>query len=145
MRNFLLELLGVLYFFLSFLPGYMVSSNLCHLSALWTPLFLLPQKNQPPGISSLSSVSSSLANPNPKRIVYAEQHLNQPTNKTRGVSHYRLAIFHHAKIQSSKVSSKRNQNPSRYYNSIITNLKFQVSTQAKISSFKSPHIRIDLL
>jgi hypothetical protein len=25
----------------------------------------------------------------------------------------------------SKKSSKRNQNPSRYYNSIITNLKFQ--------------------
>jgi hypothetical protein len=34
-----------------------------------------------------------------------------------------------------KKSSKKNQNPSRYYNnSIITNLKF--STQAKISSFK---------
>ncbi len=55
-------------------------------------------------------------------------------------------IFHHAKIKfSSKKSSKRNQkNPSRYcYNSIITNLK--VSTQAKISSFKNPHIKIDLL
>ncbi len=54
--------------------------------------------------------------------------------KTRGVSHCGLAfyinkylkakrrimktqIFHHAKIQSSKSSSKRNQNPSRYYNS----------------------------
>ncbi len=49
-----------------------------------------------------------------------------------------------------KKSSKRNQNPpSRYYyNSIITNLKFQhksqVSTQAKISSFKNPLIKIDL-
>jgi hypothetical protein len=42
-----------------------------------------------------------------------------------------------------KKSSKRNQNPSRYYNS-ITNLKFQKS-QAKISSFKNPHIKIDLL
>jgi hypothetical protein len=42
-----------------------------------------------------------------------------------------------------KKSSKRNQNPSRYYNSIITNL--EVSTQAKISSFKNPHIKIDLL
>ncbi len=31
--------------FLSFLSGYMLSSNLCHLSAPWTPLFLLPQKN----------------------------------------------------------------------------------------------------
>ncbi len=51
-------------------------------------------------------------------------------------------IFHHAKIyQSSKKSSKRNPNPSRYYNSIITN---QVSTQAKIPSFKNPHIK-DLL
>jgi len=39
---------------------------------------------------------------------------------------------------------KKNQNPSRYYyNSIITNLKFQ--TQAKIPSFKNPHIKIDLL
>jgi hypothetical protein len=43
-----------------------------------------------------------------------------------------------------KKSSKRNQNPSRsYYNSIITNLKFQHKT--KISSFKNPHIKIDLL
>jgi len=34
-----------------------------------------------------------------------------------------------------KKSSKRNQNPSRYYyNSIITNLKFQ--NKPKISSFK---------
>jgi hypothetical protein len=39
-----------------------------------------------------------------------------------------------------KKSSKRNKNPSRYnYNSIITILKFQ--TQAKISSFKNPHIK----
>ncbi len=51
-------------------------------------------------------------------------------------------IFHHAKIQSSKKSSKRNQNPSRYYNS-MTNIKFQ--PQAKISSFKKFHIKIDLL
>jgi hypothetical protein len=42
-----------------------------------------------------------------------------------------------------KQSSRRNQNPSRYYyNSII---KSQVSTQAKISPFKNPHIKIDLL
>ncbi len=50
-------------------------------------------------------------------------------------------IFHHAKIQSSKKSSKRNQNPSKHYNS-ITNLKFQ--HKARISSFKNPHIKIDL-
>jgi hypothetical protein len=43
-----------------------------------------------------------------------------------------------------KKSSKGNQNPSRYYyNSIITNLKFQ--HKPKISSFKNPHIKIDLL
>ncbi len=43
-----------------------------------------------------------------------------------------------------KNSSKRNQNPSRYYNSITTNLKCQ--HQAKTSSFKHPHIiKIDLL
>ncbi len=41
-----------------------------------------------------------------------------------------------------KKSSKRNQNPSRYHNSIT---KSQVSTQAKISSFKNPHIKIDIL
>jgi len=41
-----------------------------------------------------------------------------------------------------KKSSKRNQNPSRYYNSVTT-LKFQ--TQATVSSFKNPHIKIDLL
>jgi hypothetical protein len=51
-------------------------------------------------------------------------------------------IFHHAKIQSSKKSSKRNQNPSKYYN-FISNLKFQ--HKANISSFKNPHIKIGLL
>jgi hypothetical protein len=46
-------------------------------------------------------------------------------------------IFHHAKIKSSKKSSKRNQNPSRYYyNSIITNLK------PKLSCSKNPHIKL---
>jgi hypothetical protein len=30
---------------------------------------------------------------NQKGFFYAEQHLNQPTNKTRGVSHYGLAIY----------------------------------------------------
>jgi hypothetical protein len=81
------------------------------------------------------------------------------TSTTRGVSHYGLAIyikkylnakkknygnsniFHHAKIyQSSKKSSKRNQNPSRYYNSIITNLKFQYKPNYHLS--KNPHIKI---
>jgi len=43
-----------------------------------------------------------------------------------------------------KKSSKRNQNPSRYYyNSIITNLKFQ--HKPKISPFKNAHVKIDLL
>jgi hypothetical protein len=53
-------------------------------------------------------------------------------------------IFHHAKNTPNlqKKSSKRNQKPSRYYNS-RTNLK--VSTQAKISYLKNPHIKIDLL
>jgi hypothetical protein len=41
-----------------------------------------------------------------------------------------------------KKSSKKSQNLSRNYNS-ITNL--QVSTQAKISSFKNLHIKIGLL
>jgi hypothetical protein len=75
-------------------------------------------------------------------------------NITRGVSHrglaiyiqkylkanleelWKLKIFHHAKkYQSSKKISKRNQkNPSRYYfNSIITNLKFQQKPKYHLS------------
>jgi tRNA/tmRNA/rRNA uracil-C5-methylase (TrmA/RlmC/RlmD family) len=45
-------------------------------------------------------------------------------------------------ITYKKSSKKRNQNRSRYYNS-ITNLKLQ--HKPKISSFKNPHIKIDLL
>jgi hypothetical protein len=42
-----------------------------------------------------------------------------------------------------KKSSKRNQNPPTYHNSTI---KSQVSPQAKISSsFRNPHIKLDLL
>jgi hypothetical protein len=41
-----------------------------------------------------------------------------------------------------KKPSKRNQNHSRYYNFIT---KSQVSTQAKISSLKNPHIKTDQL
>ncbi len=54
-------------------------------------------------------------------------------------------IFHHAKIYLifKKKSSQRNQNPSRYYQNSVTNLKFQ--HKPKISSFKNPHIKIDLL
>jgi len=46
-------------------------------------------------------------------------------------------IFHHAENIIFKKSSKRNQNPSRYYNSIT---KSQVSKQAK-----NPHTKIELL
>jgi hypothetical protein len=35
--------------------------------------------------------------------------------------------------QSSKSSSKRNQSPSRYHNSIITNLKFQHKPKCHLS------------
>jgi hypothetical protein len=49
-------------------------------------------------------------------------------------------IFHHSKnipnLQNNPL--KANQNPARYYYNSITNP--QVSTQAKISSFKNPHI-----
>jgi hypothetical protein len=41
-----------------------------------------------------------------------------------------------------KKSSERNQNPSRYYNS-ITNLKFQHKPKYHLS--KNPHIKIHLL
>jgi len=57
----------------------------------------------------------------------------------------KLKYFTMQKYNLQKKSSKRNQNPSRYYyNSIITNLKFQHNL-AKISCFKNPHIKIDLL
>ncbi len=46
------------------------------------------------------------------------------------------------KYNLQKNSSKRNQNPSKYHNS-ITNLKFQ--HKPKYPSFKNPHIKIDLL
>ncbi len=67
-------------------------------------------------------------------------------SRTRGVSHHGLAIYIKKKYfrakeelwefkyftiqkynlsKKKKKSSKRNQNPSRYHNSIITNLKFQ--------------------
>jgi hypothetical protein len=42
-------------------------------------------------------------------------------------------IFHHPKIVSSKKSSKRNQNPSRYYNSTRTKLKFQHKPKYHVS------------
>jgi hypothetical protein len=43
-----------------------------------------------------------------------------------------------------KKSSKGNQNPSRYYYNFITNLKFQHNPKI-LSSFKNPHIKIDLI
>ncbi len=75
------------------------------------------------------------------------------SNITRAVSHHGLAIyikkylkanleelwktqiFHHAKkYQSSKKSSKRNQNPPRYIITlIITNLKFQQKQKYHVS------------
>jgi hypothetical protein len=45
---------------------------------------------------------------------------------------WKLKIFHHAKIIIFKTLSKRNQNPSRYYNS-ITNLKFQYEPKYHLS------------
>jgi hypothetical protein len=53
----------------------------------------------------------------------------------------KIQIFHHTKIQSSKNHVKE----TKILQDIITLLLIQVSTQAKISSFKNPHIRIDLL
>jgi hypothetical protein len=46
------------------------------------------------------------------------------------------------KYSSNKISLKETKNPSRYHD-FITNLK--VSTQAKISSFKNPPMKIGLL
>ncbi len=44
-------------------------------------------------------------------------------------------------MYSSQKPLKSNQNPSRYYNT-ITN--FKCHHKPKISSFKNPHIKIDL-
>jgi hypothetical protein len=56
--------------------------------------------------------------------------------------HYENSNISPCKDIIFKKSSKRNQNPSRYCNS-ITNLKFQ--HKPKISSFKNPQIKIGLL
>jgi len=57
---------------------------------------------------------------------------------------WKLKYFTMPKYNLQKNPLKETQNPSRYYyNSIITNLKFQ--HKFKISSFKHLHIKIDLL
>jgi hypothetical protein len=56
-------------------------------------------------------------------------------------------IFHHATNIIFKKPSKKNQYPSRYYyNSIITNLKFQHNQNiiSRKSSYKNRPIIIDL-
>jgi hypothetical protein len=45
-------------------------------------------------------------------------------------------IFHHAKNIIFKQASKRNQNPSRYYNSVLANLKFQHNQGGKDIVFR---------
>jgi hypothetical protein len=55
---------------------------------------------------------------------------------------WKLKYFTMQKHYDFEKSFKRNQNPSRYYNS-ITNLKFQ--NKPKYPFFKNPHIKIDLL
>jgi hypothetical protein len=58
---------------------------------------------------------------------------------------WKFKKIHHAKIRSSKKSSKRNQNPSRYYYKYINNLKFQHKPKYHLF-LKNPHIiKIDLL
>jgi hypothetical protein len=57
-----------------------------------------------------------------------------------------LKYFTMQKYNLQKKSSKRHQIPSRYiyYNSIITNLKFQHKPKYHLSKI-NPHIKIDLL
>jgi hypothetical protein len=55
----------------------------------------------------------------------------------------KIQIFHHAKtFTSKKILQKKPKSFKISYNS-TNNLK--VSTQAKISAFKNPHINIDIL
>jgi hypothetical protein len=72
--------------------------------------------------------------------VFSGVYMSLPPKSTRGVSHYGLAIYIKKYLKAKKElwkliyftmqeynlqkSSKRNQNPSRYYN-FITNLKYQ--------------------
>ncbi len=93
----------------------------------------------------------------PKQAAH-QQRTFQSKGKTRGVhcgigiyikkylkaneEIWKLAYFTMQKQNLQKNPPKGNQNPSRSYNS-ITYLKFP--TQAKILSFKNPHIKIDLL
>ncbi len=72
--------------------------------------------------------------------IYIQKYLNAKEEL------WKLKLFHHAKIYNlSKESSKRNQNPSRYYyNSIKTNLSSFNTTQNIIFQ-KNPHLKIDLL
>jgi hypothetical protein len=68
-------------------------------------------------------------------LVTLKSILGQRKNyETSNISPWNNIIF--------KISSKRNQNPSSYYNS-ITNLKFQHKPKYHVS--KNPLIRIDLL
>jgi hypothetical protein len=57
---------------------------------------------------------------------------------------WKFKYFTMQKHNLPKKSFKRNQNASRYHNS-ITNLQFQHKPKAKISSLKNPCISIDLL
>jgi len=63
--------------------------------------------------------------------------LRQKKNyENSSISPYKNIVF--------KISSKRNQNPSRYYNSIIANLKFQHKPKNVIFQ-KTSYKKIDLL
>ncbi len=55
---------------------------------------------------------------------------------------WKLKYLTMQKYNLEKNPLKENQNPSSYYNS-ITNLKYQ--HKPKLSPFKNPHIKIDLL
>jgi len=69
-------------------------------------------------------------------VIYIEKHVRQKKNYGNSyISPCKNIIFRN--------SSKKNQNPSRYYNS-GTNLKFQHKPKYH-PSFKNPHLKIDLL
>jgi len=68
--------------------------------------------------------------------IYIKKYLNAKEER------WKFKHFTMQKYNLFKKSSKRNQNPSRYHNS-ITNFQFQ--HKPKISSFKNPHIKIDLV
>jgi hypothetical protein len=88
----------------------------------------------------LTSIWETISNEECITLLPCHLHFKSILRQTK--KNYRNSNISPSKNIIFKNSSKRNQKPSRYYNS-VTNLKFQ--HKLKISSFRNPHIKLDLL